>query len=228
LFGQTQSAFYEISTPTTYTQSVKDTKADIHDIEQLLHEIVQLEKKKKQTDPPEELMPLVHLLDQYYGHIRTSLTLLLIHESVQVDLLEISGDRYNALLTKLEVTKDPQAYLGLLGELADMSAGIADALEAYEFPEGERDVFNPIVKQHRLQADYFGSITAFVSRQESDITQKITTLTAAFGQEMETARNSVASEGETYIRSSPVATGFRNAAELERQIQAFIEGFRDE
>ena len=80
LFGDVQTAFYEITTKRTYFESKKDTAQDIRDITGLLHQIDQLQDKRKMLKPPAELDPLVRDLDAYYSTIYSALEKLLVHE----------------------------------------------------------------------------------------------------------------------------------------------------
>ena len=225
IFGETQTAFYEISTKHSYIESVNDTTEDIKQITKLLHAIGELKSKRKLTKPPKEFESLAQNLETYYNTIESALEKLLIHEKTQAKLLELSTRRYNQLLDQLSATHESYPFINLILEINPMAQKIADDLEHYPIPSDEKAVFIPVIAQHRLQADTFKKLADSMHTENPLVQPSFTTILTDYQTKIEIIQNSHA--GEVYVASSPTATDFQKALQLEKKIYEMVKNIED-
>ncbi|OGK62950.1 hypothetical protein A2334_06235 [Candidatus Roizmanbacteria bacterium RIFOXYB2_FULL_38_10] len=220
LFGETQTAFYEITTSRTYFESVKDTKKDIRDIQNLLHQIEQLQSKRKQVNPPKELEVLAQNLDEYHITIHSALEKLLIHEQTQEKLLGLSTERYNQLLDRLSSVKDGAEFVNLILEINPLAQKVIRDMDSYSLPEAEKAIFANVIKQHRLQADTFATLAQLIQSQDPNMKAKFDSIINDFSSKMDTLKKSDAAE--IYVKISPIGSEFKTALSLEKKIYDYI------
>jgi hypothetical protein len=225
LFGQTNSAFYEITSIRNYFDSVQDTAQDIKDINNLIHQIDQLQAKRKLTTPPPELNSLAQDLDQYYAAIHSGMDKLLVHEQTQQKLLELSGDKYNLLLDKIGKTTDTKEFVNLTLEINPLIQDISQKMESYPLPEAEKDIFAGVITQHRLKAEMFARLTQLFQSGDPNMQTKYNQILKENNTKTQAMLNNRAAQN--YVSSSPAALDFQRALELETKLYTYFHNLNN-
>jgi hypothetical protein len=220
---KTRETFNEITTSVDYDQSKIDTQEDIEDINKALKLISEAKKRKEKLKIPQELKPFNDKLDTYYKNTEEVLSLMLIHQKLQMAMLNAYGDELSIETKKANtIIKSPKSVEELTNFLDNISSLSAQSVERFKalapVPEEERSFYDIKLLEVEDLATTLSSASSQLKLGTGFAGKNSAMLILGLSERMIERDKLLSKISQDYVNNSKVSTLFKENEILEKEI----------